>query len=55
MQKAGLVFTMLVLATGLAGAQQELAPSMSDGPMNIKPTRAATVCTPQALASWRPL
>ena len=37
MRKAGLVFTMLVLATGLAIAQQELAPSLSDGPMNIKP------------------
>ncbi|MDR3772125.1 MAG: energy transducer TonB [Terracidiphilus sp.] len=37
MRKAVLAFAMLVLAAAAASAQQELAPSTGDGPMNIKP------------------
>ncbi len=37
MRKSGLLLALLVLASGAAWAQQELAPSTSDGPMNTKP------------------
>jgi TonB family protein len=37
MRKNGLLMALLVLASGAAFAQQELAPSTDDGPLNIKP------------------
>lgn len=39
MGKAGLLLAFLVLFAGSTGAQQELAPSTEDGPLNIKPVR----------------
>lgn len=39
MRAAGIVFAMLMLTGGLAAAQQELAPSTSDGPLAIKPEK----------------
>lgn len=40
MQKSGLLLALLVLASSAAFAQQELAPSTDDGPLNAKPLSA---------------
>jgi TonB family protein len=37
MRKAGFLIALLVLSAGAAWAQQELAPSPEDGPLNMKP------------------